>query len=734
MEKHKDIAKKRGSVLIVDDENLNILAFKQILGSEYTIYAVKSGQQALETAEKLLPDVILLDILMPDIDGYEVITQLKNSPKTKDIPVIFITGLSSAEDEEKGLTLGAADYIIKPFNPAIVKLRLQNQIKILEQLRTIEQLSEEAQAASRSKSTFLAMMSHEIRTPMNAILGITEILSEIETLPEEAAEGLGKIHSSGNLLLTIINDILDFSKIDAGKLDIIPAQYNIAGLISDSIYLNMMRIGDKPVEFELQIDENVPSTLVGDELRIKQILNNLLSNAFKYTDAGKVTLTVKSELKNESAFGTVGTVTLIFSVQDTGHGMSSEQLEKLFEEYSRLDKETSHRNIEGTGLGLVITQRLIKLMDGDIQVESEAGKGSLFVIRLPQEIVNGEVLGKEQAKNLKQINHKISDGLTGALTFKKRSPVNREPMPYGRVLVVDDIETNIDVATGLLKPYGLQLDTIMSGRDAIEIIKSGKKYDIVLMDHLMPDIDGIEAARQIREFGYTDPIVALTANAIAGQAEIFLKSGFDDYISKPIDIRQLDAVLNKYIRDKQPPKILKSLQESFVRDAKKCASAFDELLQNGKIETEEGLNKFKIMVHGIKSSLGNIRQASLMDTAYKLEKGSHNGDIEFVKSAAPEFVKNLKKLLETLDKEEASCKTGLNNEDAKSRAKFSKTLQKIRASLANYDRKEALVLLEGIKCRTKKTKAALDSIKENVIHAEFEKAEKKAAALQDAYE
>ncbi|MCL2009474.1 MAG: transporter substrate-binding domain-containing protein [Synergistaceae bacterium] len=406
-------------------------------------------------------------------------------------------------------------------------------------------MEEEARSASRSKSAFLATMSHEIRTPMNAILGITEIQLHDETLAPNTREALGKIYNSGELLLGIINDILDLSKIEAGKLELMPAEYKLANLISDTAALNMMRIGGKPIEFELHVDENTPSVLIGDELRIKQILNNLLSNAFKYTEKGLVKLSISAEGGEEEP-----ETTLIVKVSDTGHGMTEEQQNKVFDAYTRFNVE-ANRMIEGAGLGMSITYNLVRLMSGEITVKSEPGAGTIFVVRLPQAAVGANVLGKEMAESLRGFR------MSGAKQIR-RAQVVFEPMPYGRVLVVDDVESNLYVVKGLLAPYKLSVDTVMSGFGAIDKIKDGGEYDIVFMDHMMPQMDGMEAAKIMRGMGYALPIVALTANALAGQAEVFLANGFDGFISKPIDVRELNATLKKFIRDKQPPEVIEA--------------------------------------------------------------------------------------------------------------------------------------------------------------------------------
>ncbi|MCL2805722.1 MAG: ATP-binding protein [Treponema sp.] len=598
--------------------------------------------------------------------------------------------------------------------------------------------TEEALAASQAKSTFLANMSHEIRTPMNAILGTTDILMMQSGLSQESEEGLDQIHSSCDLLLGIINDILDFSKIEAGKMDIMPAEYIIASLINDSVHLNMMKIDSKPIEFELQVDENIPSRLIGDALRIKQILNNLLSNAFKYTETGKITLSVACESKDAE------NVIIVFIVSDTGYGMTEEQLGKLYEEYSRFDLEA--HTIEGTGLGLAITQYLIRHMDGNIEAESEPGVGSRFIVRLPQKIVDKNVIGKELAENLKQFRRNFVPNM-------QRSQITRDPMPYGKILIVDDVETNLYVAMGLLKPYMLQMETVMRGRDAVGKIKSGKVYDIVFMDHMMPEMDGMEATKRIRDWESEQneglpqdqhkhtTIVALTANAVVGQAEIFLQNGFDEFISKPIDIRQLNFILNKFIRDRQPPEVIEAaykqtrqqmseiaandyrqqkdilLLESFIRDARKTIVFMERL---GSIENwqqnEEDLRKFTVFVHGMKSSLRNIGETVISELAYKLEMGGREGNTFLIKEFFPGFLNELRALLENLEEE---LKTDSDDEDP---GDLLEKLLVIARQCDEYNRKGILDIITGIEKCTKETKEILNIIKENVLHSDFDEA------------
>jgi CheY-like chemotaxis protein len=540
---------KKNSLLIVDDDTSNLMELISILQPEYKILAAKDGSSALNIAKKSLPDLILLDVIMPDMNGFEVLKELRTYDATKDIPVIFITGLNKDGNESEGLAVGAVDYIHKPFDAAVVSLRVRHQIQIVNLKHDLKHVAHTAEMANRAKSDFLAKMSHEIRTPMNAILGISEINLLKEDIPQNIKEGFDKILNSGKLLLGIVNDLLDFSKIEAGKLDISPVQYEVASLISDSVQLNITRIKDKPIKLELNIEDNLPAKLFGDEIRIKQILNNLMSNAFKYTDKGKVELSVATEQTAMSgdAEGTPpkDSVTLILSIRDTGQGMTKEQLSKLFDEYTRFN-DKKNRTVEGTGLGLAITLRLVTLMNGEISAESEPDVGTLFVVRLPQLKVDTDVLGSELAEKLRSFR-------TNEQSNMKQHKIERNLMPHGSVLIVDDMEPNLYVAVGLMKRYKLKIETVMNGREAIGKIKDGKMYDVVFMDHMMPEMDGIETTRHLRDLGYARPIVALTANAVAGQADIFLQNGFDDYISKPIDVQQLNAILNKFVSDAGSP-------------------------------------------------------------------------------------------------------------------------------------------------------------------------------------
>jgi signal transduction histidine kinase/CheY-like chemotaxis protein/HPt (histidine-containing phosphotransfer) domain-containing protein len=543
------------------------------------------------------------------------------------------------------------DRYIEWHNGKIV--HIQHSIDITDLITAKEQ----AEQSSRFKSQFLSRMSHEVRTPMNAILGITEIQLQNETLPDDLRKALDKIFNSGYLLLGIINDILDLSKIDAGKLELSPTEYDLPNLINDTVPITVMYYEHKPIVFKLHVDENTPLTLFGDELRIKQILNNLLSNAFKYTDKGEVSLSVSAEYSSRQS----EQVTLVFNVADTGYGMTDEQVDKLFDEYSRFNIKANHTT-EGTGLGMSITKQLVHMMNGDIFVKSEPGEGSVFTVRLPQGIVGTKVLGGELADNIRQFNACL------ITQINKMPQFVREYMPYGRVLVVDDVETNLYVARGLMAPYGLSIETAVSGFETIKKIKDGAVYDIIFMDHFMPKMDGIETVKKLRVLGYMRPIIALTANALAGQAEVFLENGFDGFISKPIDIRQLNVSLNKYVRDKYPLEVIEAARRQtarlmartsvekvkpsggselaalFMRDAEKALSALKTII-SGSFSNKDDLLEYTINVHSMKSALANISETRLSNTAHKLELAGHSENIQVIMAETPAFLKQLEEVI-----------------------------------------------------------------------------------------
>ncbi|GHU66687.1 hypothetical protein FACS189447_08050 [Spirochaetia bacterium] len=638
-------------------------------------------------------------------------------------------------------------------------------------------------AANIAKSQFLASMSHEIRTPMNAIVGMSELILR-ERLPPEAQEYARGIKQAGANLLSIVNDVLDYSKIEAGKMEIAEEPYLLASLVNDVVNIIRMRLIEKPIRFSTNIDANLPNSLLGDEVRLRQILLNLLGNAVKYTGWGFISLTItvdenyeiKKEQSGVAAENVVSgeKVCLKIVVADSGIGIKEEDQEKLFAEFTQIDVV---KHVEGTGLGLAITKRLCSAMSGDLNVSSIFGKGSAFTAIIPQTVLSkvpfADVVSPEQKKVLvyerrKTYSRSISwslenlnvpfqivedkDSFTAALSreawfyvfsgyglYQNIQPLlsNMEqkpglalmieqgaeaqipnvrflPMPVhalsianvlndvpdtkstfdagslsmvkfsaptARVLVVDDISTNLKVAEGLMAPYGMIVDTCLSGAESIEFVKRWH-YDIVFMDHMMPEMDGIESAYAIRALGYEYrylPIVALTANALSGMKEMFLSKGFNDFLAKPIEISKLDAILSKWIprikwgkpKTQQLKLVLpgeinlsisgvdvqwgirmaggseknyRNVLISFCRDTRKRLA----LLRKGVDSEDLDIKQFTIIVHALKSAAAIIGAEEESAAAARFENAGRVEDRDYIQQELPVFCDRLEELAENI--------------------------------------------------------------------------------------
>ena len=434
-------------------------------------------------------------------------------------------------------------------------------------IHKLNEAKDTAEDANKAKTDFLSSMSHEIRTPLNAIVGFGQALAK-EDISGSAKEEVQDILMASQTLLDIVNGILDISKIESNKIEIVEAEYSSKKMINEITSLTNARIGSKPIDFKVLVDENLPAVLYGDQMRVKQVVINLLTNAVKYTTEGRVLFQAKAENDLEKNISKI-----TFSVQDTGMGMTEEDIEHLFNKYQRFDME-KNANVEGTGLGMAITKSLVELMNGDIQVKSKYGEGSTFTIVLEQKIIKLE-------------EEKVEE--------EKPSEIIAFNAAGSKVLVVDDNKINLKVAQRLLKEYNITVETANSGSESIDYILDGKKYDLIFMDIMMPKMNGMETLENLKNIvGFDMPVVALTADVISGMEEKYISKGFDDCLAKPIVEEELYYMLKKFLKEstEQPSTapISAPVTESSPSDAHSV-----ELLESNRINVKAGLELLKDM-------------------------------------------------------------------------------------------------------------------------------------------
>ena len=702
-------------------------------------------------------------------------------------PLKLLTqSVSSSDSYENGIYGSARDDEIGELARTIERAgceRQQMMKEINEGSIKLKAVLEEARSASQAKSKFLANMSHEMRTPLNAIIGLSELTLESSGLSNDASFNLEKIHNAGSALLSTVNDILDISKIEAGKLELILDEYDISSLINDAINQSIIRVGEKSIEFILDIDETLPVRLYGDDLRIRQILNNLLSNAFKYTDRGTVTLHISCAKKDQENQNDLSSewVEMTIRVSDTGFGIRKENLNDLFLNYTQIDVK-SHRKVEGTGLGLPITKQIAEMMGGSVQVQSEYGKGSIFTVTFLQRLVSDLTIGADAAKSLKEFRYLENKRC-------RMSQIQRISLPYARVLVVDDVPVNLDVAKGMMKPYDMRIDCVTSGQQAIDVIKAEKViYNAIFMDHMMPGMDGIEATKKIRteidtDYARTVPIIALTANAIVGNEEMFLDNGFQGFLPKPIEMARLDSIIKRWVRNKEiesepnPNMTIHDLasesgqgdfsktQEPAIGDISDSrfaflkngisgidiekglkrfgdnAESYDHVLRvyaqniRGLIETlneesNKSLADFAITVHGIKGASLGICAEAVGDKAAALEKAAKENDADYVRAHAHAFSEAVVKLCCSIESalDESLKKSGKPLKEKPDEL----LLFRLLSSCLNYDMDGADSAMEEIEsCEYSNDDGLALWLREHLDRMEFNEIEKRLSFVSE---
>ena len=638
----------------------------------------------------LMSDFMHSFVLTKDEDKLKVIRQISNIQiKTGDEMEVLA-------DYAKSTLLEMADYIE----------RYQKQQKLEAELEITKQ-------ASEAKSSFLSNMSHEIRTPINAIIGMNEMIIR-ECEDEQILEYANNAKSAGNSLLSLVNDILDFSKIEAGKMEILPVQYDLSSMINDLVNLISARAEEKGLELEINVDSSLPCNLIGDEIRLKQVVTNLLTNAVKYTESGKVALSVTYEKIDDR------NINLHFEVSDTGIGIKEEDISKLYSPFERIE-EIRNRTIEGTGLGMSIVRKLLALMDTKLIVESQYGTGSSFRFFVKQMVVSWGNIG-----NFKD---KYKEYISTAQKYHQRFQA-----PDAEILVVDDTEMNLTVIKSLLKKTLVKVDTAISGFETLEKVAE-KKYDIIFLDHRMPEMDGVETFKKMKVLNgnknKNTPVIALTANAVSGAKQEYQEIGFNDYLAKPVNTNELERMIEHYLPQEKIVAVSVNHgedfytaadvgipEDSFLNDLKEvdlqeaitnCGGS--DVLENvvkdflisldSKADAIEGylnegdLRNYTVFVHALKSSARLIGAMELSKMAAEMEQAGNEGNLIALHQQTPELLEKYRSYKENLKaamvEESDEDKPEISEEELKRAFKDIKEL----AEAYNYDAIDYILSMLG---------------------------------------
>jgi signal transduction histidine kinase len=513
---------KSAHILVVDDSaSARSLIRTYLEGTPVKAAFAESGIQAVKRAKSNPFDLIMLDVRLPDVNGIEVCKMLKADARTKDIPVIFVTVASDKKSLVEGFRAGAVDYITKPFEKEELLARVETQLRIKRYLEELVIARKKAEESEKLKMAFLSNMSHEIRTPMNSIIGFAELLQDNDLTPEERKEFSSIIINSGEQLLNIIDEILEVSKEEAGELHLFEQEFSLKKMMNELHTIFANRLKGKPVDVKLRILEGAPDRIVADKVRLKQVLDNLLSNAAKFTEEGSIELGYRLVEKEIPV--------LEFFVKDTGIGIPKEKQDTIFERFTQVEDNLT-RNFTGTGLGLSIVKRLVTFMGGAVRLRSEPGKGSTFLFTLPY-------------KNPTEVS-KSSSG---------RKPMKTSLFPVGAwkgktILIADDVRQIFAFFRETLKKTGVEMFYAKDGSEALEIYENHRnEIDLALIDVQMPEVNGLEVAKAIREKDPRIPLVAQTGLALNVSRKDALEAGFNEVIYKPIKVEELSRILRQYL-------------------------------------------------------------------------------------------------------------------------------------------------------------------------------------------